>query len=91
MNNRTSYLSFYARIKTKTVLDSFKDSLQTYGSFFQFSFSFSIEVRFRWVAELFQFPIQNLRWKENEKEIEKTYLTFVRNLSRIPELSLFLF
>ena len=57
MKNRTSYFSFYARIKTKTVLHSFKDSLQTYGSFFQFSFSFSIKVRFRWVAELFQFPI----------------------------------
>ena len=29
MYEKYNYLSFYARIKTKTVLDSFKDSLQT--------------------------------------------------------------
>ena len=34
MHKELNCLSFYARMKTKTVLDSFKDSLQTYGSFF---------------------------------------------------------
>ena len=38
MYEEKNYLSFYARIKTKTVLDSFKDSLQTYGSFFSIFF-----------------------------------------------------
>ena len=50
-------LSFHAKIKTKTAVESLEDSLQTYGPFLQFSFSFSIEVRFRWVNELFQFPV----------------------------------
>ena len=35
--NRTAF-GFYARIRTKTVLESLKDSLQKYGPFFQFSF-----------------------------------------------------
>ena len=50
-------LSFYARIKPKTVLESLKDSLQTYDTFFNFFFSFSIEMIIRWLTELFQFPI----------------------------------
>ena len=54
MKNRTSYLSFYAKIKTKTVLDSFKDSLQTYGSFFSSIFFFIFYLS---ETELFQFPI----------------------------------
>ena len=32
--------SFYARIKTKTVLESLKDSLQTHVAFFLFFFVF---------------------------------------------------
>ena len=38
MYEEWNYLSFYARIKTKTVLDSFKDSLQMHGSFFSIFF-----------------------------------------------------
>ena len=57
MYKEWNYLSFYARIKTKIVLESLKDFEQTYCPFFVFSFPFSIEVRFRWVTELFQFPI----------------------------------
>ena len=43
-------LSFYARIKTKTVLESLKDSLQNVRNFFPFSFSFSIDSRF-WMGD----------------------------------------
>ena len=57
MYKKLNCLSFYARIKTKIILESLKDSLQMYSLFFLFSFSFFIEVRFRWVTELFQFPI----------------------------------
>ena len=39
-------LGFYVWIKTKSVMESLKDSLQTYGHFFQFPFSFSIDVKF---------------------------------------------
>ena len=41
------FLTFYARIKTKTVLESLEDFLQTYYEFFKFSFSFSIDMRFQ--------------------------------------------
>ena len=36
--NRTSYLSFYARMKTKTVLESLKDFLQNVRNFFSIFF-----------------------------------------------------
>ena len=39
-------LSFYARIKTKTVLESLMDFPQTYVSIFKFSFTFSFDMRF---------------------------------------------
>ena len=56
MKNRTTSV-FMLEKKTKTVLDPLKIPYKRTVLFFQFSFSFSIEVRFRWVAELFQFPI----------------------------------
>ena len=44
-------LSFYARIKTKTVLESMKGFLQNVRNFFfPFSFSFSIDSRF-WMGD----------------------------------------
>ena len=60
MYEKYNYLSFYARIKTKTVLEFWiplKIPYKRRVHYFQISFSFSIEVRFRWVAELHQFPI----------------------------------
>ena len=92
MYEEKNYLSFYARIKTKTVLDSFKDSLQTYGSFF---FNFLFHFLLKWDLDgwlnYFSFPYKISGGKKTKKKIEKTDRTFVRNLSRIPKLSLFLF
>ena len=39
-------LSLYIRIKTKTVLESLKDFLQTYSPLYPISFSFSTDVKF---------------------------------------------
>ena len=39
-------LSFYARIKTKTFLESLKNFLQNVRNIFPFSFLFSIDLRF---------------------------------------------
>ena len=53
--NRTSSV-FYARIKTKTVLESLKDFLQIYEIFFHFLFRFLLTRDFRWVTEKFSQP-----------------------------------
>ena len=46
LKKKKNFLSFYARIKTKTVLESLKDFLQNVRNFFPFSSSFSIDSRF---------------------------------------------
>ena len=76
-------LSFFARIKTKTVLESLKDSLKTYGPVFQFPFYY--------FYNYFCFPYKIARETKTKKIKEKKDRAFVGNLSRIPKLSLFLF
>ena len=70
--NRTS--SVFARIKTKTVLESLKVFLLNVRIFFShFLYSFLLTRDFRWVTERIQSPIQNIQSIENEKENGKTF------------------
>ena len=61
-------LRFTQRIKTKTVFETLKDSLQIYGPSFQFSFSLSFHVRFYMANWNYSVTHLNLTSIENAKE-----------------------
>ena len=94
MKKNFTPFSFYARINTKTVLESLKDFLQTQAYFFLFYFSFSIARHkiLYWLLKFFSHPYKISCQQEIKKIIEKkTLLEFVGYVYKILKLPFLLF